>query len=428
MSRTDAILARLPHLYRDGPELRRLADVIALQIQALDERGNLVRRTHHFDLAYAIEDAERLAAILDIEAEPWQERLGEYRAWVHGLRDAQLQAGSVTREAISIFVRRYLDGFQRARGVRLVPPVRELGEEPGDAEAALVENPPRLRYVAAPTGELLPLDRFTLENRGLDPVPLDTVITALGEDGPEYAPLLANLTTGRALVFLDTLPPGRRLWVEAVADGDDFVARARLEGHDVTDRLRLIDAFEPGRAESVVADEGSQRPIVLDRGPNEFWYLPLAHYDVAGLDRVLLALAELSLEQGRWGRSAFDEALFVQAAASTLQFAWREVRPATIRLSLPAGTMSSEPGAIDDALQARSQLGDALAEALERLAAAGVASEVDLRARREVQPGLDRLAAVFPKTIHERGPTGGDRLPDADGRFGVTDLDGSTYG
>lgn len=428
MTRATAIVDRLPFLYRDGDELRSLVDVLALQIQAIDETGNLIRRTHHFDLAFALEDAAGLAALLDIPLEPWQERLSEYRAWVHGLRDAQFRAGSVTREAMEIFVVRYLDSFQRAYGLQLTPPARTLAAVADDAQPALVENPACLRYVAAPSGELLPLDRFSLENQGLDPAPLDIVITGLGETGPDHAPLIANLTTGRAVVFLGTVPQGKRLWIETVAAGDDFVVRGRLEGADVTDGLRLIDGFVPGRAETIVADPGPPRPLLLDRGVNEFWYLPLAHFDVPGLDRVLLALAELWLEQGAWDQSRFDRALFVQTAASTLQFAWREARPATIRLSLPAGIMTSEPAAFDRALAAREDLRTALAEALERLAAAGVQSEVDLRARRETQPGNDRLAAVMPTMIKERGPTGADRLPDADGRYGVTDLGESTYG
>lgn len=428
MTRAAAILERLPLLWREGPELRRLVDVLAVQIQAIDEKANLIRRTHHFDLAYALDDAARLGALLDIPLEAWQEWLADYRAWVHGLRDAQFRAGSVTREAIGGFVARYLEGFQRAYGVRLAPPVRALGGEASDAQVALVENPPRLRFVAAPSGTLLPLDRFTLENRGLDPAPLDMVITGLGETGPEFAPLVANLSTGQAVVFLGTVPQGKRLWIEAVADGDDFLLRARLEGEDVTDRVRLIEGFTPGRAESIVAAADPPRPLRLDRGPNAFWYMPLAHFDVPGLDRVLLALADLELEQGVWDQAHFDRALFVQTAASTLQLAWRETQPATIRLSVPAGTMLSAPDGLDPALEAREDLRTALAEAMERLAAVGVAAEVELRARRETQRGRDRLAAILPTTIRENGPTGADRLPDAGGRFGVTDLGDSTYG
>ncbi len=428
MTRADAIIQRLPYLYREGAELRRLVDVLAVQVQALDEGANLVRRTHHFDLAYALEDAAKLAAVLDIPLEPWQERLSDYRAWVHGLRDAQLRAGSVTREAIEIFVNRYLEGFQRAYDVRITPPARTLATDADDAQVALVENPVRLRYEAAPSGALLPLDRFTLDNRGLDPTPLDLVITGLGEAGPDYAPLIANLATGRAVVFLGTVPRGKRLWIEAVAAETGFVVRGRLEGEDVTDRLRLIAGFVPGHAETIIADEGPPLPLMLDRGPNELWYMPLAHYDVPGLDRVLLALADLALEQGVWNVSRFDHALFAQSAASTLQVAWREARPATVRLSLPAGLMVSRPDGLDAALEAREELATALESALEGLTAAGIDSEVDLRPRRETQPGLDRLAAVIPMTVRERGPTGGDRLPDADGRFGVTDLGGSTFG
>jgi hypothetical protein len=415
MPRAEQLAGRLPELYRDGETLSRLLAVW----------GNQLQMAHFFHHCVSLEEAAKLAALLDIPPEPWQ-GLTEYRAWVEGLRSARLRAGAVTCEGIRIFTQLYLAGFERAHRIEVAPAITEFAATANDETAALVENPPVYRYAAGPSAEgLVPLQQFALDNRGIDPAPLALVITAFGSTGPEFAPLIANLTTGEALVFLGKIPPGQRLWLLPEKTEAGSRTRALLEGAEVSDKLRFIAALEPGVADS--ATPAASGALTLARGHNDFWFLPLAHYDVPGLDRALLALADLSMTQGRWDETSFDRSLFAQTVAARLQAAWREAKPAAFELQLPAGALRCDPGALDDALAARETLEDALREALRRLSSAGVEAGVSLRPKRTVQPMGERLAAVSPWTERERGPSGADRLPDLGGRYGITELDESTF-
>jgi hypothetical protein len=169
------------------------------------------------------------------------------------------------------------------------------------------------------------------------------------------------------------------------------------------------------------------RALPLIRGRNDLWFLPVAHYDRPGLDRALLALADLVLAQGRWDETRFDRALFAQDAGLTLLMTWIETQPATVEITLPAGLMRSRIGELEDALVERERLAGALALAIGRLRPAGVRASVALTPMIEQQGQMDRLVATMPVVQREVAPVGADALPDAGGLFGVTEFDGSTY-
>ncbi len=428
MSHAKNIRERLPTLYREGANLERLLSVWALPLEELDQQMRDVQRSHFFNQCVSLDDATKLGEILDIPHEDWQS-LREYRLWVHSLRDARLKAGAVTREGIRLFVHQYMEGFQRLKGVRIAPPATEFSPTASDSIPSLVENPPVYRYMRGPTDKgLAPLDRFKVTNNGLTATPIDWILTSFGEEAPEAAPFIMNLTTGNALVFLGAIPTGQRLWIWSEKKEDDsFSVKAELEGLDVTDKLRFIEGLVPGDASTAVPAAGDTQPLMLDRGVNEFWFMPLAHYDVPGLDRALFALADLDLKQGVWDETLFDKALFVQQAALTLQMLWVETAPATFSVELPAATMLSEAGELEESLADRERLESSLAEALTRLSAAGVQSGVRLRPNKDQQRMRERLARVLPQTIKERGSIGSDDLPDSGGAFGVTDFDDSVF-
>lgn len=434
MGRRADLLNRLPDLYREGEMVGRLGAVYGNQFEMLDETARDVRRSHFFSQCLDLEDAAMLGALLDIAPEPFQ-GLTEYRGWVNGLRGARLKAGSVTREGIRLFTQRYLDAFQAGNRIQVTPITGTLAFEESDDAPALIENPPVAQFVRGPGVDgITPLDQFPLTNNGLDPVPLGMVLTARGAEGGEFAPMIANLTTGEALVYLGRLEAGKRLFLIPVETEDGYALQARVENDDVTDQMRLIDPLEPGQADSAVAAAGPLRPLMLNRGENTLWFLPLAHYDVPGLDRALFALAGEGMKQGRWDQTTFyDErdhsgSIFVQPAQASLQVAWAETAPATIELRIPTGIMRSDEGQIDAALEDRENLATALDIALTQLSAAGVQATATLARKREHQPMHDSLRFVTPTTFTVGGSTGADSIPDADARYGITKLDDSTLG
>lgn len=427
MARTSAVIERLPALYRDGPLVAAIAGVAGVQLEVAAERALEVQRAHWFDLAPDLDEVAGLGALLDIEPEPWQQRLGEYRVWVHALRNARLRHGAVTPAALQSFVVTYVRGFETANAVALVRSVTGWTDEPGPDAPAFVEFPDERRSERVP--QAAPLQRFEIVNRGLDPAPLGFLLTGLAATAPEYVPVIVNLTTGRALVYRGVVPPGQRLWLAATPEG----VSARLEDADVSDRVASVDVTS-GVPWEASATETPAQPLIAERGANQLWFLPVAHYDELGLDRALLAFATVTGDdlrsvpsQGYWDDARLDRDIFASDAAVTLSAVWQETVPATVRVDLPAGEMVARDGGTDAGLDARERLATAVDEALRRLAAAGVRSSVRLRAHRDVQRTRDRLAAIFPLTHRSVGPTGADRVPDSGGVFGVTRLDDSTF-
>jgi hypothetical protein len=423
MAHADDMLARLPQLYRDGELVRAVMEQPALQLEILDEDLNEVQRAHWFDAGLELREAAGLAAILDIAPEPWQ-RLHEYRAWVHAIRDAMLRRGAVTRRALEQFVVDYSRRYQAATGVRVWDTAQAWVPEPSTGGPALVENPLRRRYDSAPpTGGIEPLHQFSVVQKGLDETSAAFLLVGL-PTAPESAPLIANLTAGQAILFLGTIPPGARLWIRPVPGGD---LEAFLEGQDVSGQMRSISGLQPGSAWSNLQVQQPARRLTLKHGKNDLWFLPVAHLDVLGLDRFLLALADLLLQQGRYDQVRFDSALFYQDPAVLLRMTWLETEPASVDIYLPPGRLLSPAGQLDESLAERDRLQFSLNSAVQGLKAAGVRAAVEMPPFREVQGQLDRLAAVLPMTSREAGPSGADRLPEVGAIFEVTDFDDSTY-
>jgi len=430
MAHLDDMLGRLPHLYRDGELLRGVMGAPALQVEILDELLLQVQRAHWFDTTLELDEAAGLAAVLDIAPEPWQV-LDTFRGWVRALRDSMLREGAVTRRALQVFVAEYAEAFQQATGVQAVPPPQVLADPdrwadaPSPVQPALVENP-RRRVFFSPAGpNLEPLSQVTVEQRGIDPVTPTLLLVGTARAGAgESCPLLVNVTTGEALVYAGTIGPGQRLLITPDAGGG---AHAALEGDDVTAQLRSLSGVVPGTPWSAAAETAPPRALTLRPGKNLLWFLPLARFDVPGLDRALLALPDLALAEGRWDATSFDGSLFYEEPALLLRAGWREAVPASFEIQLPAQLLLDRSGQPADALAARAQLGDALDQAVGKLRAAGVGSAVVLRPFVEAQGQRDRLTAVLPKTFAERGPSGADRIPDAGGLFEVTSFNDSTF-
>ncbi|CRZ14810.1 hypothetical protein [Mycolicibacterium neworleansense] len=419
-SHAEAIAGRLPTLYRDGELVTGLAEVSGLQLDIVDEVARIIQRAHWFDTTVELSEAAALGALLDIPPQPWQ-GLGEYRGWLHALRTARLEHGAVSVPALMAFTRHYVDEFERVNDIEVLPPFETWATEFTRSGHAFIENQPQLRTVRlGGPGAVEPLTRQVCHG-GLDPAALS--VLCVGGEHSEYVPVLVNATTGEGLAYLGELRLGDRLWLRARPDGS---ITAQLNRSDVTAKLHGIRQVVPGTTWTP-ADVGEPRALTLRPGPNDLWFLPVAHFDAPGLDRALLALAGLDLTEGRWDTSQFDHALFYLDPAAYLDLSWFERRPATIRVDLDATALVSDAGRLDDALLAREQLCGSVGTGIRELAAAGVDAEVRFRPLHDSQRQLDHLTCISGMAQHEIGTVGVDRLTDSGGLFGVTAYDDSTY-
>ena len=459
MSHLQNMLALLPHLYRDGELVHGLMGVPAVEHEFLDEDARAVQRAHFFNALLNLDEAVNLAAVLDIPLEDWQ-TLQTYRAWVHALRNAMLRFGTVTVHAMTHFVGEYARGFQAAEALDLTPDtptsptgwlvIPEVDGDPALQEPlqspespyawessyrydrpVLIENPPKreTQRVVNATG-IEPLHQFSIDQRGLN----DSLAGLLyvGVPGPqEFVPTLVNVTTGQALVYLGQVPVGKRLWIRPRPDGQ---IEALLESDDVSDRVYSVSNVEPGTAWQVDDAENPTQALRLNRGVNDLWFLPIAHYDAPGLDRVLLALADLDMRQGRFDQTSFDKSLFYQDPGVALFISWLETEPAAFEVRLPAHAMrrrvaagENTPQRRNDALEQRDLLVSALNQGVHKMQGAGIKGSVSFQELAERQQQLDRLTMILPIKVREAGVTGSDQLVNAGGAFGVTDFNDSTY-
>jgi hypothetical protein len=412
MKRARDMAARLPLIYREGELVEGFLEQPAQQIEIALEDALEVQRAHFFNDALQLDEAAKLAALLHFTPEPWQ-TLRLFRAWVHSHRDAVLHGGAVTEEAIRGFAESYAAAYQQATDVRF-----------SSTKPVLVENPPRRKF-GRPAGidDTVPLTRFSVENKGLDEAFASFLMVGLPA-GPESMPVVANLNTGEALLFRGNVEPGKRLWLRAAADGS---MTAQLEGRDVTAKLVSITDLTPGTPWELPQIHSPARAIRLDRGENVLWFLPVAHFDEAGLDRFLLALADLALAQGRWDSARLDHSLFYQEPAVMLKVTWVEAEPASIQLRVPGQIVRRRVPSPASAEEDRDQFGLAIKEGVRRLKAAGVRSEIQMLQFSEVQGTSESLTGVLPMRIRETGATGADRMPEMGGTFDVTGYGDSTF-
>ena len=421
MSHARNMLSRLPQLYRDGELVEAILAQPGTQLEILDEEAIEVQRAHWFNTALSLEEAARLAALLDLAPEPWH-TLKEFRAWVHSFRDAMVERGTVTKPALQTFITEFVS---RAIPGAMLPITEESWTSaPFPGRPAFVENPRRRRVESAPgAGGLQPLHQFTITQRGLDETRAAFLLTGL-PGAPECVPVIANLSTGQALIFLGNIRPGERLWLRPTPEG---FMEARLEDRDVTERLRSLSNLTPGQPWAPADVEKPARAFRLPRGANDLWFLPVAHFNEPGLDRFLFALADLLLQQGSFDESRFDHALFRQEPAVLLRVTWIETEPASFEIQLPGESLGHAPAQLNTAEEQRERVRFSLEASVRRLKAAGVRSAVPLRAHTETQGQMDRLAAVLPLVVREIAPTGVDALPEAGGLFSVTEFENSTF-
>ncbi len=412
MKRADDMASRLPLLYREGELVVASLAQPAVQVEIVEEELLDIQRAHHFDAALELEDAAKLAALLDFVPEPWQ-NLALFRSWVHSQRDASLKHGAVTIDGLTSFARSYMDGYEQATRVNFhhkKPDVTEYPKHRKCLRPGLIDN-------------ITPLSQFTIENKGLDESTLSFLLTGLPA-GPESVPVIVNLTTGEGLMFQGNVGPGQRLWL---GTRDDGTVEGTLERDDVTAKLRSITNVVPGEPWTMPQVQSPARALRLMRGVNQLWFLPVAHYDLLGLDRFLLALADLALAQGRWDEARLDHSVFYQDAAVNLIASWVESEPASFELNVPTQSIRRHPLAAGKVEEERERLRGAIELGVKRLKAAGVRSAVHALSFSEIQGQADYLTTVLPLFIKEHGSTGADGMPESGGLFDVTGFSDSTF-
>ncbi len=413
MKRARDMAARVHLLYREGELVERLLEQPAQQIEIAAGEALDVQRAHFFDDALQLDEVEGLAALLGITREPWQNLL-LFRAWVHSQRDAMVEGGGVTADALRGFAGSYSDAYEQATGVRL-----------HSTRPLLQENPPLRKFARPPVAadDTVPLTQFSVEVGGLDEAIASFLLVGLPA-APESMPLIANLTTGDALLFRGNLGAGERLWLRA---GPDRTMTAQLERRDVTDRLVSIRDLVPGTPWAAAQIQSPAAGIRLVHGENRLWFLPVAHFDELGLDRFLLSLASLAKAQGRWDAAVFDDSLFYQEPAVMLKLTWVETQPAALEMRVASQSLRRRVPAAGTPEQSRDLLHLAIDTGIRRLKAAGIRSAVRMSEFTELQRSTDFLTGVMPVRIKEAGATGADGFPDKGGLFGVTEYGESTF-
>ena len=98
---------------------------------------------------------------------------------------------------------------------------------------------------------------------------------------------------------------------------ESFVAGAGRQAAIVADLLRWIvlgalSGALAGLAAAVFLVSLRWATEAFDTHAALLWFLPLARYDLRGLDRATLAMPDLSLMEGRWDNTAFDASVFFQ--------------------------------------------------------------------------------------------------------------------
>ncbi len=248
MNRHDAMLDRLPPIYtiQAGTVLERLIALLANQQEVYDEDMQRVQRSHWIDTAFDREDLSKLGALFEVPAMPWEPDY-LYRTRLRATVAARLR-GAVTRDVLEFVVRQILDGVLESLGANYMgASTGPFHSGPGAdwRKPAFVEFPPVTRRAGAlvqARGLLRALDKVTLRNLGLKPVPLQGSIRGLA-GGTCMVPVLVNLTTQMVMAYIGDIPCGQELRFGA---DDDGKLVARLNGQDVRDRIYTATGFVAG--------------------------------------------------------------------------------------------------------------------------------------------------------------------------------------
>jgi hypothetical protein len=443
MNLLTALLDLLPPPYTTAPDsvIAQVLNVFALEMEALQEDVEAMRQSHWVEFAPHRADLEKLAALVDVRRFPWEDaRL--FRARLSAFVTARLR-GTLGKEDIKRFVADYLRQTEEAlcelrgkekRRTIFVPGLAQC-KDPFETEQnkkrmphfralEFVENPRRLRRSAALAsvgGRVPHLHRWEESNRGLEESAAEFRLTGFSGRRTS-APVIANLTTGDLVGYKGTVPAGRTLRVSAAGGDDPRLARADIDGDDVTGALFSVGGFQLG-VPFAAADE-DERPLLprVARGANSWIYLSVGFYDVRGLDHFTFAVADEQLRPGLFNQSSFDHAIFPTAPAARLEVRWEEVEPASFEVRVPWYLIVEQDGQRPHEIVA-----EGLEIAVGQLHAAGVRAEVRFVPFVERQPQRDRLRLPWVMLDPERSTAGRRDKLSLGAHFGETGFGDSRF-
>ena len=438
MNRRDSMLERLPPVYgiQPGTVLHQLVALAANHQAAYDEDMQRVQRSHWIGTALDRDDLAKLGALFEVPMMPWEPE-GLYRTRLTATVAARLR-GAVTRDMLEFVIVQILNGVVEALGVRYVDvstsgATFHAGPARNQREAAFVEFPPVVRRSAELVerqGLLRPLDKVTLTNKGLQATPLQAAIRGVA-GGLSMVPVLVNLRNGMVLAYVGDLRCGQELRLGADEHGK---LTARLGDDDAQGSVYTGTGFAAGAKFTPVVPDPEPQPLMLERGENVIWFFPLALFDQKSLGSAVFGMPESKLEQGRFGSksgtpegTSFDDSLFEQPAAVSLDLWWEEARPASFRFEIPAGAVARKAAGGGDAHQDRERLFALLGQTVELMRAAGVEGRVEARPLRERQLQDDRGRAQ-PPVVGAEEMRMEARLSALSALFDWNAMDGSRFG
>lgn len=409
----------LPYSVAGDSLVTALLNDWALQLEALEEDLDRLRRSHWIDTVYRDADLDRLAALVDVRrfaGEPSK----LFRERLLALVKARL-AGTIGPLEIHSFVVSYLAGLEKTLECVLVP--RRM--KPTKAQKVtrladlvqLVEWPARTRRsraLADRGGRVTHLFRWSERNDGLDPAPVTFLVHgALGR--ATTMPALINLTTLELFGWRGVVPFGKTLVIEN--------GTATLEGRDVTPRL-FAAPLRFGEPLELPAPGAPPAVPMLARGVNEWQFATIGFFDERGYDHVHFMLEDPGMTEAVFDGSAFDQALFPAGTLANVEMSWIEKQGASFEVHVPRKIVVEPRTLIDDFARAgatrppHEEIAEDLRETVQQLRAAGVRAGLHLDAFRETQRQTIRFALPWLQLPPEQGSAGEHDEFAAGARFG----------
>ena len=405
---------------------RACSSVPGVAIEIVDEDLVSIQRAHWFDHAVELDDAAGLAAVLD--SRPSRGRAcacsarGCTRCATRCCSTARVTRPAITRLRASLRVRRSRPPSEALA----LPPLDEFADSPSPDPAGARREP------AAPARAAHADDR---RHRAAAAVPASSTAGSTRRppallldglpDGPECVPVIANLTTGDALIYRGTIGPGQRLWI---APGRRRHGDTRGSSAPTSPTACVsVRGLVPGTPWPSV-QSAARRRSRCGQGRTSCGSCRSPTSTTSASTASCSRWPTWTCAKGAATTPTFDQSLFYQDPAASLHAVWMEAAAGGVRdraAGRHAAPSRRRPEA--DALAARSQLGASLSSRSTACAPPACAPRCVLRELHETQRTGDALVSILPLVRREIGPTAPTRLPDAGGVFGVTDFDDSTF-